>query len=144
MGVTLFHLTAGPPPPGAAPRVTATARIFQRDALNLRLQCSGDFPLFRSRSNRPLAPRGFSPHTQARSLSRAACEFRRIWRALAGDLARAFWGVGNPSPEHSDALVEGKAAQHAREKSSTAIGAKVDRKSTRLNSSHLGISYAVF
>jgi hypothetical protein len=83
-----------------------------------------------ARVNKPLVPRGFSPRQKAKPASRAAYEFRRIWRHLASDLARAFWGVGNPSPEHSDALVDGKAAQHAREKSSTAIGVKVLRVTT--------------
>jgi hypothetical protein len=36
-------------PTRPAPRVTATAKIFQREVLAFRVQCSGFFPLFSTR-----------------------------------------------------------------------------------------------
>src|ERR1039458_274149 len=66
-------------------------------------------------------------------LAHAVCELLE-WRRPNGGLKRMFTLSGHALPGAKWLLVQGLFA----------VTAASDRKSTRLNSSHLGISYAVF
>src|SRR5438045_6373434 len=64
-----------------------------------------------------------------------------VWHALSDNAARDQWFGGGPEFDIGDKSHEFRIGGHGVEELMRFVA---DRKSTRLNSSHLGISYAVF
>src|SRR5262245_64407436 len=55
-----------------------------------------------------------------------------------------YWGIGGTGGNGGGGGTGGKGGNGESAGAGSAVAALTDRKSTRLNSSHLGISYAVF
>src|SRR5205814_9156569 len=102
----------------------------QLDPISLLLLCTHDLALFS-------LPHPSSPHPYTLSLHDALPISPTIGRA--GNETRSFIRI-SPS-RTSNRRVSGECTRSI---SWPKPGISVDRKSTRLNSSHLGISYAVF
>src|SRR5262245_64232649 len=75
----------------------------------------------------------------------AVCSLRLAVNTRRKDAATGEWGE---KPNYFDITVWGNqgenCAQYLSKGRPVAVDGRLDRKSTRLNSSHLGISYAVF